>query len=141
MQVEIPDKIVASVSQADERKRFTANLERRLFLSKGSRIAKERPKRHILKHRHRRKVTGSLLHHGNAHLPNAVGGLTGDVLAGELDCASGWRFETDNQLEQRTLAGAIGADDGQNLAIVGLHRYAVDRGQAAKVFLDLMQFE
>ena len=33
------------------------------------------------------------------------------------------------------------ADDGEILAIVGLHSHTIDRGQAAKVFLDLMQFE
>jgi hypothetical protein len=65
----------------------------------------------------------------------------GDVRAGEPDRASGRRFETDDQLEQRTLTGAIGADDGQNLAIVSPHGHAVDSGEASKVFVDSIQLE
>ncbi len=92
VQVEITDKVVPSVSEADERERFTAYLECRLFLSMASRIAKESPKHHILKHGHRRKVPGSLLHHGDPHLPNAVGRVTGDILAGEPDRAASGYF-------------------------------------------------
>ena len=141
VQVEITDKIVASVGQADERKRLTGKFEGLLFLSMRSRPAKESAESHILEHGHRGKVAGSLLHHGNPRLTNAVGRVTGDILAGESDRAAGWHFETDNQFEQSALAGAIGADDGQNLAIVGLHGHAVDSGETAKVFLDLIQFE
>jgi hypothetical protein len=65
----------------------------------------------------------------------------GDILAGEPDRASGRLFETDNQLEQRALAGAVGADDGQNLAIVSFHGHPVDSGEAAKVLLDPIQLE
>jgi hypothetical protein len=65
----------------------------------------------------------------------------GDVFAGEPDRASGRRFETDDQLEQSALAGPVGADDGQNLAIVGLHSYPVDGSEAPKMLDDLIQLE
>jgi hypothetical protein len=132
---------MASVDQADERKRLTGKLESLLFLMMCSRPAKEGPESHIFEHGHRRKVTGSLLHHGDPHLTNAVGGVTGDIPAGECNRAAGWHFETDNQLEQSAFASAIRADDGQNLTIVGLHGHAVDSGETAKVLLDLIQFE
>src|SRR5688572_2258071 len=138
MQIEIADRVAASVGQADERKRLTSEFESPLFLSMCSRPAKESPKHHILKHRHRRKVTGSLLYHGDPHLTNAMGAVTGDILVGESDRACGWHFKTDNHFEQRTLASAIGADDGQNFAIVGLHGHAVDSSKASIVFLDFM---
>ena len=81
------------------------------------------------------------MHHGNSHLSNAVSGITCNGLAGEPDIASGRRFETDDHLEQRAFPRAIGADDGQNLSIVGLHGHAIDSGETAKVFLDLIQFK
>jgi hypothetical protein len=106
-----------------------------------SRLAKECPERHILKHSHGKKVTGSLLHRGDPHLTNAVGGGTGDVLAGESDRAPCWYFETDDQIEQSAFSGTVWADDGENFAIVGLHGHAVESSEAAKVFHDLIQFE
>jgi hypothetical protein len=81
------------------------------------------------------------LYHGNPGLANAVGRVTGDILTGKSDRAAGWHFETDNQFEQRAFASAIRADDGENFSIVGLHGHAIDRGETAKVFLDLFQFE
>jgi hypothetical protein len=141
VQVEITDGVVASVGQADERKRPTGEFESLFFLSMCSRPAKESPESHILKHGHRGKVVGSLLHHGDPHLTNVVGRVMGDVLAGESDRASGRRFETNDQLEQRAFAGAIGADDSQNLAVVSSHSHPVDSGEAPKVLLDLLQFE
>jgi hypothetical protein len=141
VQVEISDGIMASVSQADERKRLTGKLESLFFISMCSRPAKESPESYILERSHGRKVAGSLLHHGDPHLTNAVRRVTGDILTGEPDRASGRHFETDDQLEQRALAGAVGADDGENLAIVGPQVHSVDRGQASKVFLDLIQLE
>jgi hypothetical protein len=141
VQVEITDGIVASVGQADERKRLTGELESLFFLVMCSRPAKESPESHILEHGHRGKVVGSLLHQGDPHLTNAVGRVMGDVLAGEPDRAEGRRFETNDQLEQSALAGAVGADDGQNLAIVSPHGHPVDSGEASKVLLDLIQLE
>ena len=67
--------------------------------------------------------------------------MTGDVLTGEPDHAEGRRFETDDQLEQRALAGAVGADDGQNLAIVNLHGYPINSGEASKLLYNLIQLE
>jgi hypothetical protein len=60
VQVETTDGVVASVGQADKRKRLIGELERLFFLSMSSHSAKERPENHILEHSHRGKVLGSL---------------------------------------------------------------------------------
>jgi hypothetical protein len=86
-------------------------------------------------------VTGCLLHCGNPHLPDAVRGVTGDVLAGKSDCAAGWHFETNDQFEQSAFSRTVWADDGENLAIVDIHGYLVNSGKASIVFLDLIQLE
>ena len=79
-----------------------------------------------------------LLHCGDPHLANAVGRITAYVLAGVPDRASGRCFEADDQVQQSGLAGAVGADDGQNLAIVGPHGHVVDGCEAAKVLRNLI---
>jgi hypothetical protein len=81
------------------------------------------------------------LHHGDPQLANAMSGLAGDFSAGKSNGAARWHFETDNQFEQSAFASPIRADDGQNFTIVGLHGHAIDSGETAKVFLDLVQFE
>jgi len=141
VQVEITNRFVSSICETNERKRITGKLERLLFLSMCSRSSKESAESHILEHSHCGKVTGSLLHHGNTHLTNAVSRVMSDILADKSDCAAGWHFKADNQLEQRAFAGAIRTDDGQNFTIVGLHGHTVDSGETAKMLLDLIQFE
>jgi hypothetical protein len=132
---------VASVGQADERKCLTGELKSLFFLSMCSRPAKEGPESHILEHGHRGKVVGGLLHRGDPHLTNAVGRVMGDVLVSEPDRASGRRFETNDQLEQSAFAGAVRADDGQNLAIVSPNGHPIDSGEASKVLLDPIQLK
>jgi hypothetical protein len=118
VEVEITDGFAASPGQTDKRKGLTGKLEGLLFLLVCPRPAKESAKSYILKNGHCGKVARRLLHHGNTHLTNAVGRLIGDVRTAKFDRASGWPFETNDKFEQRTLAGPVGADDGQNFAIV-----------------------
>ena len=112
-----------------------------IFLSMGSRSAKECPQSHILEHGHRGKRVGSLLHHGDPHLTNAVRRVASDVLVRKCDRASARFFQTDDQLEQSALSGTVGANDGENLAIVSLYGYPTDSGEASKVFLNSIQFQ
>lgn len=99
VQVQIANNILASISQTDECERSACLLERRLFFVVRSPLAKNGAERHILKHRHCGKVAKGLLHHGDAHLSDAMNGTTGDVLIREPDRATGWRLETDDHLE------------------------------------------
>jgi hypothetical protein len=141
VQVEITDRFAASAGQADKRKRIAGKFEGLLFLLMCSRPTKESAEGDILKNGHCGKVARRLLHHSYPHLANAVGRLIGNILTGKFDRASGWPFETDDKFEKRTFAGPVGADDGENFPIVGPHCHIIDSGEAAKVLLDLIQFE
>ena len=70
---------------------------------------------------------------GDAELGDAEGRLLGDVLILEINPARGRAVDPRDQVEDRTLAGAVGADDREDLAL--LHREAdgVDRLQAAEM--------
>ena len=61
-----------------------------------------------------------LRHEGQAAVHQAVGRHVGDVLAAEQHTAAAHRHQAGHGLDQRGLAGAVGADDGDDLA--GLHR-------------------
>jgi hypothetical protein len=70
---------------------------------------------------------------GDAEFGDAEGRLLGDVLILEIDLARGRAVDPRDQVEDRTLAGAVGADDREDLAL--LHREAdgIDRLQAAEM--------
>ena len=59
-------------------------------------------------------------------------GLAGDVGAVEHHAAAARRIEAGEQIEQRGLAGAVRADDGEDLGGLDLERYAVDGFDAAE---------
>ena len=141
MQVEIADGIVAPVRQADERKRFISEFASLRLISLSACSAKESSERYVLDYGQCGKIAGSLLHRSDPHLTNAMGRVLGDVLTGEPDHAFGWCFETDDQIEQSALAGAVGADDGENLAIVDPHSHPIKGCEASIVLLDLIQLE
>ena len=55
----------------------------------------------------------------------------GDVLSAEADRPPRRLLEADDELVQRALPGAVGADDGENLAFIGPNRHPVDGRKAA----------
>src|SRR3546814_7755151 len=56
----------------------------------------------------------------------------GDVLAVPTDVPVGWLIDARNHVEYGRLAGAIGADEPDNLAGTHLEAKIVNRAQAAK---------
>ena len=70
---------------------------------------------------------------GNAEAGDLVGRLLGDVLVLEKDLARGRRIDPRDQVEDRTLAGAVGADDREDLALLHGEADGIDRLQAAEV--------
>ena len=56
-----------------------------------------------------------------------------DLLAGELHAAGRERLQAADDVEQRGLAGAVGTDQGGDLALADLERDLVDRLEAAEV--------
>ena len=57
---------------------------------------------------------------------------TGDVMAIERDATAGRRQRPGNGVEQRGLAGAVGADDGAALAARHGQADAIDRAQGVE---------
>ena len=61
-----------------------------------------------------------------------------DVLAVQLDAAGGRRVEPAHQVQQRALARARGADDGQRLAGAHVEVDAVQHGQVDAAFVEAL---
>src|SRR5690606_16659672 len=62
-----------------------------------------------------------------------VGAHVGDVLTVERDRAGSDRNESEERLQERGLAGAVGADDADELALAHLHRASVEDVDAGQV--------
>ena len=62
----------------------------------------------------------------------SLGRLRGDVAALERDAPGVRLVEARDHVEQRGLAGAVRADDGDDAALGDVDRYVVDRGDAAE---------
>ena len=70
-----------------------------------------------------------------------VGREPGDVDALEEDAALVRRIDAVDDVEQRGLAGAVGPDDGEQLAAVDLEADAVDGHQAAEALGHVLEDE
>src|SRR5690606_14135966 len=80
---------------------------------------------------------------GAHHAPpgDLVAGETVDGLATETDGTARRPVEAADAVEHRGLAGAVGADDGQDLAVADVERHAIDRLQAAKAHAEVADFQ
>src|SRR6266540_3230597 len=65
----------------------------------------------------------------------------GDVLATEADRPEARRVEARDRAQGRRLAGAVGADQRDDLAFVDLHRDALERLDRAVEGVDLVELE
>ncbi len=72
----------------------------------------------VLPHGQRREDARAAGHHHHAALGDLVGRADRDVLAGEAHRALRWVSRSGDRLEQRRLAGAVGAEQGDDLALV-----------------------
>jgi hypothetical protein len=63
-------------------------------------------------------------------------GLARDVRAGQPNLACVGSAHSGHDVEQSGLAGAVGADDADDLSAVGRERHVVERGDAAKAHGD-----
>lgn len=88
-----------------------------LRLCLGNLLLQRRRKRYILEHRHIRKDIEMLEHHADALAVFADGQLLrGDILALEEDLPLVGRLQQVQAPQERRLAAAAGADDGDDLA-------------------------
>src|SRR5215469_2482096 len=70
---------------------------------------------HVLEHRGVRQDVGDLIRAGDALLRNLIAPEPGNIFAIEDDAAAAWPQHSGEAVEECTLAGAVGADDGANL--------------------------
>jgi hypothetical protein len=70
-----------------------------------------------------------------------VGGEAADRHAVQSDVAVRRPLEPDDDLEERALAGSVGTDDGDDLAVVDPERDAVDGREPAEPLCDRIDLE
>src|SRR5262249_61837379 len=67
----------------------------------------------------------SLRHLADAEIADPVARQAGDVVAAEKDAAGARRLDAGNRADQARLAGTVGADNGDELTLLGADRDAV----------------
>jgi hypothetical protein len=70
-----------------------------------------------------------------------MGGGAADRRAVQPDTAVRRPLQPDDDLEERALAGSVGTDDGDDLAVVDPERDAVDGRETAEAFRDRVDLE
>src|SRR5262249_40681493 len=78
---------------------------------------------------------------GDAAAGDLVRRRAGDVLVLEDDAPRRALVDAAHQVEDRALAGAVGADDGEDLALLHLEADAVDRLDAAEMDGEILRRE
>ena len=96
---------------------------------------------HIVEHRLTREQRKVLKGPGNADLGDAVRRPVEQRAALEQDFAAVGRVEAAEAIEQCRLAGAVGADQAEDLALFQLERDAVERDDAAEPHRDIANLE
>jgi hypothetical protein len=70
-----------------------------------------------------------------------VGGEASDRFTAQLDGARRRALEARDELQKRALAGPVGTDDGDDLAVVDPERDAVDRRQPTEALRERVNLE
>src|ERR1700732_2006411 len=82
-----------------------------------------------------------LEHHTKALACDLVRGQAGDVFALEHDFARARAFDAHDRLHRGRLAGAVRADQAENLAGAQIETEVLDRGEAAEALGEAADFE
>ncbi len=96
---------------------------------------------HVFQHRKVLEQLDVLEGTHDAQLGHFLGGEVGDVPPVKQDLAGGHLVSAGAEIEKGGLAGAVGADDAEDLALFNLHVHVVDGFQAAEVFADGLAFQ
>ena len=117
---------------------------KRLVAVEAARIGPPRPRAavpadqrhlHVLDHRHGHEGLRHLEGAPDAQAPDAARRQAGDVLAGQHHAAAVGRELAAHHVEERRLAGAVGADDGEQLAGLDRERDVARGHHAAERFV------
>ena len=94
----------------------------------------------VLFHRQPREHPPAFRHNGNAGTHDVGGGFVGDIAAFQNDPAGAGLRVAANGHQQGGLAGAVGTDQGDNFALVHLHRHPVQGLDLAVVGMNVFQY-
>ena len=95
----------------------------------------------ILLNRQRRKNLTSLRHLADAEIADAMAWPAGYVRAAKADPPAQLALHAGERANERRLAGAIGADDGDDRALRDLKRHAVKRLDVAVEYVEIFDGE
>src|SRR5262245_39070442 len=92
-----------------------------------------RTQRHVFEHAHIGKNVDVLECTANPATGNELRGAIRDALASELYLTRGWPQHTRHQIEYGALAGAVGADEADDLAGTHIEAHVVHRDKPAEL--------
>jgi hypothetical protein len=95
-------------------------------------LAEEPGEHHVIQEREPAERARDLERAANAEIDDAIWRLPGDLAPLEPDRAGIGRERAGEHVEDRALAGAVGADQADDLALLDSERHAVDGGEAAE---------
>ena len=104
-------------------------------------VQKETAHLQVFRHRQVLEDAAAFRRDGNAAAHDVVGGHLGDVLALEHNAAAAGTRVAAHGHQQRSLARAIAADQGDDLALIDMQTDLVDRADGAIVGGDLLQLQ
>src|ERR1022692_1673309 len=92
---------------------------------------------HVVEDRHGAEQGEILKRAGNSEVGNTFGRLVEDVLPLEQDRAARRRVETCQAIKQSCLAGAIRANQSENVALLQIEAHAIERDDATEADTDV----
>src|SRR5215469_10871354 len=90
-------------------------------------------RQHVLKHRHAAERPRNLITASDSHSTTFVRRQVCNLAPAQSNCAGRWANITADEIEKRTLASAVGAEDPKCLALADLERQSVDGPQGTKI--------
>ena len=133
-----PDSVPAACPARSASTGNSANTRSRFLRASGARARQHRAHVEILGDRERRKHLAAFGHLADAEIADAMAFPAGDVGAAELDAAARRAVHAGDGADQRGLAGAVRADDGDDRALGDLERHVVERLRVAVEHIEVL---
>ena len=108
-----------------------ASTRSRFCVAPRARARQHRAHLEVFGNRQRRENLPALGHLADAEIADAMARPAGDIGAAEQDAAARRPQHAGDGADQRGLAGAVGADDGDDRALLDVERHAVERLRVA----------
>ena len=141
MEVQARDRLVGPLLQPDERQRLERPPPRLRLADDAVTVAEHRAEDGVLQDRQRAERERPLHGHPDSLAPDLMGRETVDPLTVQSDAAVRRPLQPDDDLQKRALAGPVGADDGDDVAVVDPERDAVDGRETAEALRDFIDLE